>query len=248
MRIEGRRFLITGGSAGIGFALAQQLAERGAQVVICGRDGARLDAALERLPRVAGVLCDVGDAGALLALVDEAVSLLGGLDVLINNAGIQLEWNLAGEPRTAQAAAERMAREVQVNLLAPMQLAHLALPHLRRADAPAIVNVTSVLARHPRTAVPVYSATKAGLRSWTTALRAQLAPTGVRVVELVPPLVGTAMARGRDAGTIEPDEMARASIDGLERDLDEIRVGKARGAAWLDRLVPGVLARMLADG
>ncbi|MDD9971412.1 MAG: SDR family NAD(P)-dependent oxidoreductase, partial [Myxococcales bacterium] len=246
MELKNRRVLITGGTSGIGHALAQELGARGANVMICSRDPARLDAALAQLPGALGVVCDVGCPEALPGLIDEAVCQLGGLDLLINNAGIQLAWNLVGDPHPAKTAADQVAREIAVDLTAPILLCHLAVPHLVRGDAPAIVNVTSVLARQPKPSAPVYSAAKAGLRSFTRSLRSQLRPQGIRVIELVPPLVDTAMTRGRDIDTISPATMAQASVAGLLAGSSEIRVGKARVAAWLDRLVPGLLARMMA--
>ncbi|MDD9934493.1 MAG: SDR family NAD(P)-dependent oxidoreductase [Myxococcales bacterium] len=247
MELEGKRCLITGGTAGIGLALARQLAERGARVMICGRDGARLDDALRSLPGASGVLCDVGRESDLRGLVEETDAHFGGLDLLVNNAGIQLEWELASATHTDAIDCERIAREVAVNLVGPMQLTVLALPLLRHGEGAAIVNVTSVLARQPRPAVPVYSSTKAALRSWTRSLRAQLAPEGIRVVELVPPLVETAMTRGRAADAISAEAMASAAIRGLTAGHGEVRVGKARAAAWLDRLAPALLARMMAQ-
>lgn len=241
-----KRILITGATAGIGLALAKALCGRGARVMICGRDPGRLDAALGHLPGALGCVCDVGQSSALPELIDEAVAQLGGLDMLINNAGVQLTWDLTADAHSPEIAAERAARELAVDLTAPILLSHLALPHLLQGQAPTIVNLTSVLARQPKPKAPVYSAAKAGLRSFTRSLRAQLSAHGVRVVELVPPLVDTDMAAGRGTGKISAAEMAQATIAGLEAGRDEIRVGKARMAAFIDRVAPGVLANMMA--
>lgn len=247
MKLEGKRILITGGTAGIGFALAQALCARGARVMICGRDAARVDRALAELPADAhGMVCDIGHVPDLVRLVDECVALLGGLDLLINNAGIQRQWQPNELERALADSPEHHAREIAVNLTAPIQLAYLALPYLREGLEPAIVNVTSILARKPKISAPVYCATKAGLRSFTNGLRLQLQSLGVRVIELVPPLVDTAMTDGRKAGTIDARSLADATVRGLEAGDDEILIGKARAAAVLDRFLPGILARKLA--
>jgi short-subunit dehydrogenase involved in D-alanine esterification of teichoic acids len=107
MKLEQKRVLLTGGTAGIGRALTQLLVERGARVFICGRDGGRLDATLASLPGVGGCVCDVARAEELPALMEQAVEQLGGLDLLVNNAGIQLSWDLAEE---AAAGPEALAR------------------------------------------------------------------------------------------------------------------------------------------
>jgi short-subunit dehydrogenase involved in D-alanine esterification of teichoic acids len=109
--------------------------------------------------------------------------------------------------------------------------------------------VTSVLAAAPKPSSPVYSATKAALRSFGSSMRRQLAGSGVRVVEVVPPLVDTAMTRGRSGlKTISPELMASAIVDGLRADKTRILVGKARVAAILQRWAPGLLEDAMARG
>jgi uncharacterized oxidoreductase len=249
MKLEQKRVLVTGGTAGIGRALTQLLVERGARVFICGRDSGRLEATLGSLPGVGGLACDVARAEELPALMAQAVEQLGGLDLLVNNAGIQLSWDLGEGAAPGPEALARVSLEVATNLVAPIALTFLALPHLRRGAEPAIVNVTSVLAAAPKPSSPVYSATKAALRSFGSSMRRQLAGSGVRVVEVVPPLVDTAMTRGRSGlKTISPELMASAIVDGLRADKTRILVGKARVAAILQRWAPGLLEDAMARG
>ena len=165
---------------------------------------------------------------------------LGGIDVVVHNAGIQREVRL-----TEGVDAAEVELEIDLNLLAPMRLTAALMPLLRRSERAAIVHVTSILALAPKQVAPVYCATKAGLRSWTKAIRAQLAPEGIRVVELVPPLVKTAMTEGRDDGAVPPEVVAEALVRGLARGRDEIRVGKAKVFAALHRLSPGLAEQMM---
>lgn len=248
MELKQKKVLLTGGTAGIGFALAEALLAEGALVFTCGRDGARLDRALARLQGLKGMVCDLSAEGGVHRLVEEATLELGGLDMLINNAGIQLAWQVPAQSLGGAEALLRVDWEVSTNLTAPIQLAFAALPQLLRSEQACLVNVTSVLAQAPKPSAPVYCATKAALRSFTQSMRTSLGAHGVRVIEVVPPLVDTEMARGRGgAKLLSPDVVAKAVVAGLKSDQQEIRVGKARLAGLLARWAPEVLGRMMAQ-
>lgn len=245
MRWQGKRVLLTGGTAGIGLAVAREMLTRGARPFICGRDPGRLDEALKLLPGAEGGVCDVGHIEALPGLVESAVAHLGGLDLLFNNAGVQSRVDLARID--SHAALRTIAREAIVNFVAPLQLAALALPQLRRGTEPTIVQVTSVLALVPAPQVPVYAASKAALRSACASMRGQLRRHGVRVVELVPPSVDTDLRPPRDGERrMPPTQFARAALDGIQDGAEEVRVGDARLALWLNRLAPALLHRAMA--
>ena len=177
--------MITGGASGIGLALASRFHRAGSQVAICGRRERALAAAAAALPGIATRVCDVGIATDRVALVDWMASEFPRFDVLVNNAGIQRRGPV--DATTWEAAHE----EIAINLEAPLHLAMLAVPHLSARASSAIVNITSGLAFAPLLIAPIYSATKAALRSLTLTLRRQLAATSVRVIEIIPPSVNT---------------------------------------------------------
>jgi uncharacterized oxidoreductase len=236
-----RHALVTGGSAGIGRELALQLAAAGDRVLICGRDRARLDDTVATGGgRIRAVVCDIARADGRATLVEAAQALGAPLDLLVHNAGVQFEARF-GE---ATVSPEAVEREIAINLTAPLALTAALMPQLRRPGA-TVINVTSLLARHPKVAAPVYCATKAGLRAFSQALRHQLAPLGLHVIEAVPPLVDTAMTAGRGRRKISPTEAARQIVAGLPRRRAEIHIGVARALCTLDRLAPSLVARAL---
>ncbi len=241
MQVEGKRILITGGTRGIGRALAVALHTGGAKVLACGTRSSSVRTFLEATG-IGAAVCDVTEAEDVRALRESVAVELGGLDMLVNCAGVQYETDVV---RGLDMHA--VEHEVEVNLLGPIRVTAALLDPLLDGPSRTIVNVSSVLAWAPKRSALVYCASKAAVSSWSRGLRAQLRERNVRVVELVPPLVATDMTRGRQAGAIEPDEVAAAFLRGLRDDKDEIRVGKARLAGVLRRVAPGVLARKLQD-
>jgi len=186
MDVIGHTILMTGGATGIGFALAERFLEAGNEVVICGRRADKLDEARAKHGALHARVCDVSDPAQRGELVEWAFREFAKLDVLVNNAGMQLRLKLAESPDW-----QSMHQELATNLEAHIHLATLSIPHLVKQQRPVIVNVTSGLAFVPRAAVPVYCATKAAMRSFTLSLRHQLAATPIEVVEIIPPAVDT---------------------------------------------------------
>lgn len=230
MKKSGNTVLITGGATGIGFALAEAFLREGNEVIICGRREGRLLDAQKKHPQIHVKVCDVARQGERKSLIEWAASRFEGLNILVNNAGVQRELDFEGE--TADPAA--FEEEIKTNLEAPVHLAALAVPHLRRNEEAAIINVTSGLAFVPLAIVPVYCATKAALHSFTLSLRHQLSRTPIGVYEVAPPLVATELhkdareERRRELGGIPPEEVAEATMRGLENEEFEIVVGMAR--------------------
>ncbi len=159
MELKNKRVLVTGGSSGIGLALAHALIARGARVVITGRRRSVLDDALRSLDSATGVCADVGSPEGRAATLDQAIQTLGGLDILVNNAGGVRAGRLEN---TTEADIEQM---VIVDLLAPVLLTRAALPALRASGDAMVVNVASGIALVGAPFYATYAAVKAGLGS-----------------------------------------------------------------------------------
>lgn len=243
MRLEGKRIVVTGASRGIGRALTAQLAGQGATVLAVARDPSALAG-----DRIVPVSCDLADMAARQALIAQLIGDLAPIDGLINNAGIQLQASYLDTPCDP---ASDIDREIAINLAAPLHLSAALAPHLASRPEAILLNVTSGLALTPKASAPVYCATKAGLRSFTTALRYQAedrAPN-LRVGEIVMALVDTEMTTGRGRGKLSADQAAQAVIAGIERQKwGDIWVGNTRLLRIIQRLSPALAARMLRNG
>ncbi|MBV1774966.1 SDR family NAD(P)-dependent oxidoreductase [Burkholderiaceae bacterium DAT-1] len=239
MKLAGRKVLVTGGTAGIGEALTTALLARGCKVIICGRQ----QDALDRAGATSGVFpmkCDLSSADEVITLATRIAAEHGDLSLIINNAGVQHEFDIMS---TAADRVQFIAElETRVNFLAPVLINKLLIDVLATQESAAIVNVTTPLALSPKKSSPLYCASKAALRSYTKALRYQLAAScpGIRVVEVQPPLVDTAMTRGRGQGKISPHAAAAELLERLEAGQHDIYIGKARWMKHIHRWLPGV--------
>lgn len=187
--MAGRRVLVTGGSTGIGAAIARRLAWAGARVAAASRSGSvPAFEADERDGALVGVAVDLTDPAQLDGLVDRAAEVLGGLDTLVNNAG-------SGEWRpVADLDRPYFDAMIGLNLWAPLRLCQLAHPLLAAADEAAVVMIGSVDAVRPSAGGAVYGATKAGLGAATVALAKEWRADGIRVTQVDPGLVDTPLA------------------------------------------------------
>jgi uncharacterized oxidoreductase len=231
MDLGSHTVLITGGTSGIGLALAERFLQAGSTVAICGRREDRLREAQERHPRLRTMACDIATPEGRVALRDWAVRELPDVDVLVNNAGIQHRIR-AADP----AAWDRAREEIVTNFEAPVHLTMLFLPHLVEQLHATIVNTTSGLAFSPLAGVPVYCATKAAMRSFTLSLRQQLLGTSVRVVELIPPAVDTDLGGpGLHTFGVPLEAFITAAVAQLENNADEITYGHSAQASRASR-------------
>ncbi|MCB9006292.1 MAG: SDR family NAD(P)-dependent oxidoreductase [Ardenticatenaceae bacterium] len=241
MKLKNKVVFITGGSSGIGLAIAKMMADLGSTVVICGRSEKRLAAAKTAVPTLHTLSCDITNDADQAAALAEIEQRYGRLDILINNAGMQHNYLL---PQESDIAA-RVAQEVTLNVTALITLTHRALPLLQKSSAAAIVNVGSGTGLMPKPDGLVYSATKAAVHNFTIGLRWQLATQNIHVVELFPPVVDTAMTAGRNEDKVSPDAVAQALLTGLQQNRKEIFIGKMKALPWLVRFAPGIAASIM---
>jgi short-subunit dehydrogenase len=261
MRIAGSHVLVTGGSQGIGADIATEFARRGAQVTVLGRDVDRLR---EVAHRIAGgyLQLDLADGSALTDAVGRVESDGGPVDVLVNNAGVQIT-------RTADGyAAGETQRVMMINAVAPMELSRQVLPGMLKRAHGQIVNISSLAGVAAVPHLAVYGASKAALHHYTAGVQRELAmqksPVGMTLVTLgevagtqmmedarsspVIAAVSAKLARTRALPSIAPAQVARAVVRAVERNARYCNVPRRIGPVIHLRDLPSRLQDVLLRG
>ena len=175
-RLDGLTAIVTGGTRGLGFAIADAFRRAGANVAICGRrQDQATDAARSIGGDTLGLAAHLGDPVALQELVDATVARFGTVDVVVNNAGISLGIDIG------EIAVSGIQKSLEVNLIGPLMLIQSALPYLRASSGASVINVLTAGLARPSTGLSVYLAAKAGLEMLTRTMAKELAPSGIRV-------------------------------------------------------------------
>lgn len=225
MDINGRTVLIVGGTSGIGLGLARRFAEAGSSVIVGGRNTTRV----EDLETVA---IDVTDPASVSDARDGVLAAHPDLDVVVTMAGVMIPEDLHDPDHFAQAETT-----IAVNLLGTIRVIDAFTPHLIAHGRGDIITVASGIAFLPFPLMPTYGASKAGVHAYTEALRPQLAGTGVRVTELIPPAVATEAQGGMNPAALPVqgylDEVI-ALLTAADAP-DEIVVEAARRLRWAER-------------
>ena len=221
--VRGRVVIVTGGSRGIGRAIATGFAELGAHVVIASRKADACDAVVAAITEAGGTALAVpthlGNPAAISELVAKTVDHFGGIDVVINNAA-----NPLAQP-IGSITAEALAKSHEANLRGPLFLVQDALPHLRASAHPAVVNVITAGVFTSGAGVAIYVSAKAALLAMTKAMAAELAPDGIRVNALAP-------------GTVATDMLLAAPVEFQQFAVDTQLIKRM---AQPEEMVPGVL-------
>lgn len=259
---EGLRTLVTGGSSGIGRATALALARRGAHVSLVARGARGLEsacvevaaAATSPLQRFVALPCDVADAAAVETTIAGAAAALGGLDLVVNNAG------LAHAERFEDTPLEVFRRIFEVNFLGAVHVTRAALPHLRASGRAHVANVSSLAGLLAIYGYSAYAPSKFALTAFSEVLRQELRPHGIGVSVCFPPDTDTPQlaaenrtkpaetrALAGNASLLAPATVAEALLDGIARGRVWIFPSRsARLLAWAAGVAPG-LVRVVVD-
>ncbi len=190
--------LVTGGSRGIGLAMARALSASGAAVAITGRDTAALEAAKRELGAQALALrADVQDEREAAKAVDDTVQRFGGLDVLVNNAGVGIFASVA------DMTPAQWRQVMETNLSGVFYCCHAAIPHLRQRGAGWIVNISSLASKNPFVNGAAYCASKSGLNAFSEALMQEVRHDNIRVSYVLPGSVATGFASRGERGSAD---------------------------------------------
>jgi uncharacterized oxidoreductase len=237
MNISGNTVFIPGSTSGIGLALALALRAKGNRVIIGGRRAELLEGIAAEHPGIETVRIDTTDAASIESAAKEVLARHPDLNVLVAMAGIMRieDWH---EPASFLASAESV---VTTNLLGPIRLIAAFIEHLRKQPEATIVTVSSGLAFTPLAVTPSYNASKAAIHMLSESIRLQLADTTVKIVELEPPAVRTALVPGQenspfamdlDEFVAEVSALIEAQPDAKEIQVERVkflRYGEARG-------------------
>lgn len=242
MDLKSSTILITGGTSGMGLEFVKQLTEIGAQIIVTGRKQDALDQTKKQFPNVHTFQSDVSNPKDIEQLYNSLTSQFPNLNIIINNAGMMRLIDLQDQ----SLDLENINREIATNLTGSIQMVHQFLPHLLQQKSAGIVNVTSGIAFMSYSPAPVYSATKAGLRAYTQALRLQLQNTNVKVFEMIPPGVKTNLQHDwvkqpNQAMMMTADKMVKVAINGLLKDKKELKPFPIRIIKLATRLMPNLM-------
>jgi uncharacterized oxidoreductase len=237
MKMTGNTILITGGTSGIGRALAEAFHDRGNRVIITGRRQSLLDQIAAERPGLIGLPLDLDDPASLLRLSGEIRTRFPELNVLIANAGISRAEDMTADGWDAADAGAI----VETNILGVLRVTATFLPVLKRQPNATIAATSSNLAFVPRADFPTYCASKAFLHSWLQSLRHQLRKIPVEVLELAPPYVQTELTgsqQASDTRAMPLDAYIAEVMQLLELRVhprDEVLVERDRARRWAER-------------
>ena len=242
MDLKNSTILITGGTSGIGLELVKQLTEQGAKIIVTGRNLEALNETKRKFPHVHGFQSDVSNPNDIEQLYKDVTQQFPDLNIIINNAGLMRLIDL----QDTSLSLENINQEISTNLSGTIQMVHQFLPHLLTKKSAAIVNVSSGIAFMSYSPAPIYSATKAGVRAYTQALRLQLEDTSVKVFEMIPPGVKTNLQNDwekqpNETMMMTADKMVKVVIDGMLKDKKELKPFMISVIKFATKIIPNVL-------
>ena len=220
-QLRGQAAIVTGGSRGIGLAIACRLVAEGVNVAVTGRSEAHLAAARPAIERsgagsVETLCADVRRHPEVESAVAATVSRFGGLDIVVNNAGVGIFANVSS------LTPEQWAEVIETNLTGAFNVCHAALPELRKRGGGSVINISSLAGKNAFTGGSAYCASKAGLNAFSEALMQEVRYDNVRVSCVMPGSVATGFGGGAESAgadwKIAPDDVAQVVVDLLHHD------------------------------
>jgi len=217
MNPKGKIAIVTGGTKGIGRAIAEALIQEGLSVCIAARKQVEIDKAIGELGgNASGFVCDVRDYEQVRALITHTVTELGGLDILVNNAGIGMFETVE------ETSPEDFRAVLETNLFGVFYCCHEAIPEMRRRGGGYIINISSLAGANPHPRMAAYNASKFGLNGFSEALMQEVRHDGIKVSYIMPGSVNTEFG-GDSPGSekswqLTPQDIARVVVDLLHHD------------------------------
>ena len=220
MTLEQKTAVVTGGSKGIGFAIAEALAKKSSNVFICARNKRELRRAIEdvsRHGRVEGEVCDVRSEQQVRMMLDECERVFGGLDILVNNAGMGVFGKTV-----EQISSDEFRQTLETNLFGVFYACHYAIPMMKKRGGGYIINISSLAGQNPHPKMAAYNASKFGLNGFTEAMMQEVRQDNIKVSYVCPGSVNTYF--GGDSPTpeqawqLQPNDIADVVIGLLNMD------------------------------
>lgn len=215
MKLENKTAVITGGTKGIGYAIAENLLKSGAKVFVCARNKVELKQALEKLSafgKVDGEVCDVRSEAQVRMMLDEAVRVFGGIDVLVNNAGIGIIGKTVEE-----MSADEFEQTLQTNLFGVFYACHHAIPEMKKRGGGYIINISSLAGQNAHPKMAAYNASKFGLNGFSEALMQEVREHNIKVTAICPGSVNTYFGGGEPSKDqmwrLQPEDIAEVVAD-----------------------------------
>ncbi len=220
MELKDKTAVVTGGTKGIGRAIAETLLKNGAKVFICARDKAELKRAVEKLSehgQVDGEICDVRSEAQVKMMLDECVRVFGGVDILINNAGVGYIGNTIEE-----MSPDDFRQTLETNLFGVFYTCHYAIPLIKKRGGGYILNISSLAGQNSHPKMAAYNASKFGLNGFTEALMQEVRQDDIKVSYICPGSVNTEFGgdevSDKKSWQLQPDDIAETVLNLLKTD------------------------------
>jgi 3-oxoacyl-[acyl-carrier protein] reductase len=218
--IENKIAIVTGGTKGIGYAIAESLLSAGVRVFICARGKRELKTALRKLAekgKVEGEICDVRNEAQVRMMMDECLRSFGGLDILINNAGIGIMGKTVEE-----MTPDEFRRTLETNLFGVFYSCHYAIPMMKKRKGGYIINISSLAGQNPHPRMAAYNASKYGLNGFTEAMMQEVRQDNIKVSYICPGSVNTSFGgdtpSDEKSWQLQPADIAQVVMNLLTMD------------------------------